>query len=925
MATEIADSDGESELDSPARAEQLSPKHLPEAQESAASNDLGVHFSDFPSQEQQLHEEWRPRSSNIQQTEYHTPYYTPLGSREAVTGIDDDPAQKDHLLEDGLTAVHVETVRSESATTLTTLGGRKRRHTTLDDGAAGLGQTSQKRQRKSRAKTYGNKSDCMTSSQTQTSNEHGDPAWQAERDPSKTGYHVSSGDDPNEAEDTSYPSTSMQPPTTSNSRALEEEDECPRQRYKPHRALGLIEESMSGTSREISTARSSMGNYESINIDFRGSTTGLDVDTNPFGSLSQISADGGVDDADRENTTLESGLDSLSTSALLATSNLGPSGIYEDLRSWKKYDEMNGGGLLQTPGRPRSIDPMLLYNDLPHDMQLLSPSKSHARKSQKMVARTSMSPAAERSGLLVNRSVSDNALVNGNLTSKKGGQKPKSQRFLSGSPGPLQDERSLNSDGLAIELPKEQYKPRPGRSRGATNEMLTKLASPDATSNEQKTNESEQRSPVMQLTNELNLSDEAFVGLPKENYKARPSRSRSKRTIVDGDTVHSDLFPAAEEPPTRSAAIIVEAEEATTKKLKKPKRPLKKTKVKRAKTSASALIKKSEPMLSEGEDDVLWLETKPSQVKLDVPRGIKPETVLGGEILEAASAGSSTIKAAVETGVTELENHVEEGHDPVTGGVLQIVDAASASSTSDSRYGSVTRTDTRHILVDVLPLSTCHTQIQPKKRGRKKKSDAPDDQVIDIGERGHDPESSDAVANEMPEDVSTPAKPETKKGGCKKKVADIAAEAEHANRNTESESDASLSGKNQHGNSRPVLAAKDLNCTVPLANAKSAKHTTSDLADTIHSPAKENILEPAASPLETPHKQESKETDSQKGPTKHSPINPSGGKALYRVGLSRRAAIPPLLKIVRKDIDKRKEVEKAKRKPETETTVANEE
>lgn len=364
------------------------------------------------------------------------------------------------------------------------------------------------------------------------------------------------------------------------------------------------------------------------------------------------------------------------------------------------------------------------------------------------------------------------------------------------------------------------------------------------------------------------------------------------------------------------AAIIVEAEEATTKKLKKPKRPLKKTKVKRAKTSASALLKKSEPMLSEGEDDVLWLETKPSQVKLDVPRGIKPETALAREKLEAASAGSSIIKAAVETGVTELENHVEEGHDAVTG----------ASSTSDSHYASVTRTDTRHILVDVPPLSTCHTQIQPKKGGRKKKSfDAPGDQVIDIGERGHDPESSDAVANEVPEDVSTPAKPETKKGGCKKKVADIAAEAEHANQNTEPESDASLSEKIQHGNGRPALAAKDLNRIVPLANDESAKHTTSDLVDGIHSPAKEKILESAASPLETPHKQESKDTDSQKGPTKHSPINPSGGKALYRVGLSRRAAIPPLLKIVRKDVDKRKEVEKAKRKPETETITANEE
>jgi hypothetical protein len=923
MATEIADSDGESELDSPARPEQLSLKHLPETQERAASNDLGVHFSDFLSQKQQLDEELCLRSSNSQQTEN----LTQLESREAVAGVDDDPMQMNHLLEDALTEAHVEAVRSEPVTTKTTPTSRKRRHTTLDDGAAGSGQTSQKQQRKSRAKIHGNKSDGTRPSQTQTSSEHEDPAWQAQHDSSKTGCYISSSDGPNGTEGTSYLSISMQPRTTSNSRALEEEDESAHQRYRPRRALGLIEESVSSTSREISTSRSSMGNYESINIDFRGSAAGLDVDANPFGNLTQTSADSGVDDADREKTAFESGLDGLNMSALLATSNLGPSGTSEDPRRRKEHDEANSAGHPQTPGRSRSIDPMLLYNHLPHDAQLLSSPTSPFRKSQKAVARASMSPAVERGGFLINRSISDNALVNGTLTAKKRTRNQKSQGLLPRSPRLLQDERGLNSDELAIELPKEQYEPRRSRSRGATDEMLTEPALPDATSKEQKTNESEQRSPAKQLTSELNLSDEAFVGLPKENYKPRPSRSRSKRTVVDGeDTVHSDLLPVAEEPSMRPAALIVEAEEATTKKPKKPKKPLKKTKVKRAKTSASALIKKSEPMLSEGEDDVLWLETKPSQVKLDVPRGIKLETARGRENLEPASAGGITIKAAVEAGVTELENHVEEWHDPVTDGISQIVDTAGASSTSDSRYGSVTRTDTSHILVDAPPLSTSHAQIQPKKRGRKKKSfEAQADQVIDIGERGHSPESSNAVVTEVPKDVSTLAMPEAKKGRLEGKVADIAADAEHAYQDTESESDVSLLEENQNGNSRPALTAKDPNRAVPLANAKSVRHNSPDLADGIQSPGEENRLESAASPLKTPHKQGSKDTDSQKGPTKHSPINPSGGKAVYRVGLSKRAVIPPLLKIVRKDVDKRKEVEKAKKKPETESAVVNEE
>ncbi|KAF3384265.1 hypothetical protein F1880_002994 [Penicillium rolfsii] len=58
-------------------------------------------------------------------------------------------------------------------------------------------------------------------------------------------------------------------------------------------------------------------------------------------------------------------------------------------------------------------------------------------------------------------------------------------------------------------------------------------------------------------------------------------------------------------------------------------------------------------------------------------------------------------------------------------------------------------------------------------------------------------------------------------------------------------------------------------------------------------------------PPQTPHRPEEKENDpatakgSRKGPTKHSPI-PSTTKVPYRVGLSKRARIAPLLKVVRK-------------------------
>ncbi|KAL4779026.1 hypothetical protein BJX76DRAFT_106583 [Aspergillus varians] len=56
---------------------------------------------------------------------------------------------------------------------------------------------------------------------------------------------------------------------------------------------------------------------------------------------------------------------------------------------------------------------------------------------------------------------------------------------------------------------------------------------------------------------------------------------------------------------------------------------------------------------------------------------------------------------------------------------------------------------------------------------------------------------------------------------------------------------------------------------------------------------------PAQKPLETPQKPTDPKTPSTKGPGKHSPIS-STGKVPYRVGLSKKARIAPLLKIVKR-------------------------
>ncbi|KAK5242257.1 hypothetical protein LTR16_008643, partial [Cryomyces antarcticus] len=87
----------------------------------------------------------------------------------------------------------------------------------------------------------------------------------------------------------------------------------------------------------------------------------------------------------------------------------------------------------------------------------------------------------------------------------------------------------LASDSFDIGLPKEQYKPRPSRSR-STRATIDEEADKTIRLNGKKgTAEAE-----------VPISDDMAFGLPKEQYKPRPTRSRSARM-------------AAEEPASSSA------------------------------------------------------------------------------------------------------------------------------------------------------------------------------------------------------------------------------------------------------------------------------------------------------------------------------------------------------------------------------------
>ena len=164
-----------------------------------------------------------------------------------------------------------------------------------------------------------------------------------------------------------------------------------------------------------------------------------------------------------------------------------------------------------------------------------------------------------------------------------------------------------------------------------------------------------------------------------------------------------------------------------------------------------------------------------------------------------------------------------------------------------------------------------------KKRGRPKKvvTNLSDETVVDEKEADHNHDGVEIDEH----NVSATAKKLRKKTKTKETAPVIINEQENTNNGApaaQDDSEAPLPNTN-------VLNETNGNNTIPPNPTTQSSPSTS--------PAKAN----AAPAPETPHRPT---TPAPKGPDKHSPI--SIGKVAYRVGLSKRARIAPLLRIVRK-------------------------
>lgn len=385
---------------------------------------------------------------------------------------------------------------------------------------------------------------------------------------------------------------------------------------------------------------------------------------------------------------------------------------------------------------------------------------------------------------------------------------------------------------------------------------------------------------------ELDCINADFGGMPKERYKPRPSRSRSKATVdtsmgpdgsekhsveivvpcedfsvtqtcqanKDGDSIiaeitnnpEADMLNSATREtlqghPARTEHDAVNAPEP----LETPKRPLKvvKKKVKRGKTT-SVMLKRA--VESDVEDDVIWIDEKPENVTF---RDTKKR--------------NSSFKGR------KAERHEESNEKAPSNSTEDIQEqTALKAKTEDER-------DAKLDEVQQLPPNPTATAPAPKKRGRKRKK------------------TSDSLTAEP---LLPIAETEPSMDG-KKDIQPLAEQDQNI---------PLLEKAQEEKDSKPDTAA-DMGTAakvnqVPQPNEEEQKKPMTDVVTSApHSPSPElqpqpSTTTPAPEPVETPKKPP---VIAQKGPDKHSPITVNN-KVPYRVGLSRTARIAPLLKVVRK-------------------------
>ena len=370
-------------------------------------------------------------------------------------------------------------------------------------------------------------------------------------------------------------------------------------------------------------------------------------------------------------------------------------------------------------------------------------------------------------------------------------------------------------------------------------------------------------SAVKDLSSESNLSDEILIGLPKEQYQPRPSRygRRGSIKVLIEDTVQTREGRSDKKATSRMATQVPNsADEESSLMLPPPlktpsKKSGKKARVKRAKTSAVAL--KTESMIDEDDEDVIYMDEQPAKVQMKVPNDPR----LGRDGTKKEEDYESRLEDPDVNNNEDVPN-LDSSKESPSVRILVNIPTPSKPSSEEAVEGKSSK-------------FPAEAKTEPRKRGRPKKKAI--EMVTEVGTS-----NSDAEVNATDVKVGVVPGGKTSRPALEEKTTNI------------SPSNRSLTKDGQMCNFDGFKVSEA--AQIPAVAGSNSNNASTDIDASTLKPTEE-VSKHAVEPETPPSKDRAVST----GPKQHSPINPIGGLSKFRVGLSKRARIPSLLKRVGKD------------------------
>lgn len=414
-------------------------------------------------------------------------------------------------------------------------------------------------------------------------------------------------------------------------------------------------------------------------------------------------------------------------------------------------------------------------------------------------------------------------------------------------------------------MPQELYKPRPSRSRSARSQLDEANHAPQKDHDTGLAVVIQQDASAEKPTPTNDDGIDSFESTLGEDTGHKPNDApecfvESKTCSTDAITLARSQGPKIQEPPTAS-------------------RKRAKQKLKRGKTTSAVLNRATDPDI---EEDVIWVDEKPVMQSFNDP----PAPVVQPRQTDVQ------LKNANEPAAATSELETEHPHTEAAAGLPNATDApASAPKKRNRKRKPSTQSDEQ--MKDAKDSSVITTQPESERAHTEVVAEQPNDitaQASAPKKRGRKRKSTTQSVSEQ-----VPAAPETTDTfGDTNNVAITSNTPD--TRQPLSEQDANIALRSNFNGSTETTAPPNEEQGEDENQHQCSRPTPRDVVPT--STPQDNQSAGPASPQKPPETPQTP-AKAEKGPDKHSPISVTN-KSSFRVGLSRKARIAPLLKVVKK-------------------------